>query len=280
MEIYRQITRQLTAAYPDREAQALARMVMEERYNLSQTDLLLDKDSNLSADDHTELTNIVNRLLQHEPIQYVLGTARFCGRDFHVEPGVLIPRPETEELVQLIVRRHAKNSKQLGVLDIGTGSGCIAISLALELPLSGVSAWDISQEALHIAQGNAERLHAEVEFKKEDILHPEPTSQQWDIIVSNPPYVRRLEAREMDPNVLDYEPHLALFVPDDDALRFYRAIARFAGCHLSAGGQLYLEINQYLPDETARLIAEYGFSSVEIHTDQFGNKRILSCSKA
>lgn len=279
MEIYHKIAHQLLAAYPDREAHALARLVLEERYNLSQTDLLLDKDSKLSADDRRDLANIVDRLLANEPVQYVLGQAWFCSRPFHVEPGVLIPRPETEELVRMIVQKNAHRNSGLSVLDIGTGSGCIAISLALDLPKADVTAWDISSEALKIATDNAQTLKADIHFQQQDILHPEPTDRQWDVIVSNPPYVRQLEAAEMSANVLKHEPHLALFVSDDDPLIFYREIGQFAWNHLAAGGRLYFEINQYLGKETADMIENIGFSDVKVHQDAYNNNRMLSCSK-
>lgn len=279
MEIYHKIAHQLLAAYPDREAHALARLVLEERYNLSQTDLLLDKDSKLSADDRRDLANIVDRLLANEPVQYVLGKSWFCSRPFHVEPGVLIPRPETEELVRMIVQENEHRNPSLSVLDIGTGSGCIAISLALDLPKADVTAWDISSEALKIATDNAHALKADVRFQQQDILHPEPTDQQWDIIVSNPPYVRQLEAAEMSANVLEHEPHLALFVSDDDPLIFYREIGQFAWNHLTTGGRLYFEINQYLGKETADMIENIGFSDVKVHQDAYNNNRMLSCSK-
>lgn len=279
MEIYHKIARQLLAAYTDREAHALARLVLEERYNLSQTDLLLDKDNKLSADDRQDLANIVDRLLRNEPVQYVLGQAWFCGRPFHVEPGVLIPRPETEELVRLIVGEQQQADSALKVLDIGTGSGCIAISLALELPQAEVTACDVSSEALRIAADNAKSLKAEVRFELQDILHPEPTDRQWNVIVSNPPYVRQLEAAEMSANVLEHEPHLALFVSDDDPLLFYREIGHFTWNHLTPGGRLYFEINQYLGPETAQLMEEIGFSDVQVHVDAYNNNRMLSCSK-
>lgn len=258
----------LLQVYPAGEARALYRLVMEERFGLSQTQLLLGKDKDLSADEHKDLANIIDRLLQKEPVQYILGYADFCRHRFHVKPSVLIPRPETEELVRLVAERHPS---PVEMLDIGTGSGCIAISLALEG--HHVTAYDISPEALRIAQGNALDLGALVDFQQVDILHAD-TSRQWDVIVSNPPYIRRSEASEMDANVLDYEPHTALFVPDEDPLLFYRTITQFAARHLTQGGALYFECNRAFVHEVAQLMCAAGFSRVEERNDMFDNPRI------
>lgn len=279
MNTLARLARQLSAAYPPGEARALARWTLEDGVGLSQTDILMGKDSELSADDHARLQNIVSRLMAGEPLQYIVGHAPFCGRRFGVRPGVLIPRPETEELVRLIRERLAPTlPHEAQVLDIGTGSGCIALTLALDLPRGvRVTAWDISPEALRIARENAGRLGAEVRFEQQDVLHLEADSSRWNLIVSNPPYVRRLEAREMARNVLDHEPHLALFVPDDDALRFYRAIAHYAQDHLLPGGWLCFEINRYLSEETAQLLASLGYQSVSIHQDLYGHPRFVLC---
>lgn len=280
MEILRNITQRLLPCYPDGEARALARMVLEERFSLSMTDILMGKDKNLSAEDRKDLENIVARLLKNEPIQYILEHATFRSRNFHVEPGVLIPRPETEELVDWVVDSwDSSHKKRPRILDIGTGSGCIAISLALDIRHSVVSAIDISSEALTVARRNAEDLSAQVFFMQQDILHPEPTDERWDIIVSNPPYVRQLEAADMHENVLKHEPHLALFVSDQDPLLFYREICRFASQHLNPGGMLFFEINQYLATETVHLTEEFGFCNIEVRHDQYGNKRMLKCTK-
>ena len=264
----------LLSAYPPQEARALYMMVMEVAFGLTPTQVLLGKDKELSADKQAQLQNIIGRLLRKEPVQYILGQAEFCGHTFHVAPGVLIPRPETQDLVHLINRLHPTPSS---VLDIGTGSGCIAVSLAL----AGhqVTAFDISEDALRIASGNAQRLSATVDFRQEDILHPISTQQQWDIIVSNPPYICQKEAAQMDRNVLDYEPHLALFVPDTDPLLFYRAIALYALKHLKPKGRLYFEINQGYPNETAHLLTQMGFCQVEVHSDCFEKSRIISAHK-
>ncbi len=266
--------KELKQHYGTAEGYALYRLVMEECFGLTHTDILLGKDSQISEENQARLLEITGRLLKNEPVQYVLGYAVFCGHKFAVRPGVLIPRPETELLVQ--------KALELGcgmdgvacpqVLDIGTGSGCIAISMAL----AGchVTAMDISEEALGIAMENAANLNAEVAFVHENILRPSPTAQQWDVIVSNPPYICLHEAEEMERNVLDYEPHSALFVPDTDPLIFYRAIASYAMSHLSAGGWLCLEINQAYPDEMTGLLSSFGFKDVTILQDQYGKDRI------
>ena len=264
----------LQQVYPPGEARALLRMVMEVRYGLSHTDLLLGKDRDLSPAQQVELDNIIARLLRREPVQYVLGIAEFCGHRFHVEPGVLIPRPETEQMVQRLVRRPGQ--KTGSVLDIGTGSGCIAISLAL----AGyrVTAFDVSPLALRIARGNAERLGAQVDFRLEDILHPTPSCDRFDIIASNPPYVCQSEAAQMEENVLAYEPHLALFVPDQDPLLFYRAIADYAVRHLAPGGELLLECNRAYCTEVAELLTRQGFADATVLHDQFGNQRFVTAA--
>lgn len=264
----------LLSVYPQPEARALYMLVMEVAFGLTPTQVLLGKDKELSAGNEALLQNIIERLLRKEPVQYILGQADFCGHTFHVERGVLVPRPETQELVRLVSRQSPIPSS---VLDIGTGSGCIAVSLALEG--YQVTALDISADALRIAKENAHRLQADVDFRQEDILHPSPTPQLWDVIVSNPPYVCRKEAAQMDSNVLDYEPHLALFVPDNDPLLFYRAIARYALGHLTSKGSLYFEINQAYPAETASLLEQLGYSQVAIHQDGFGKSRFISAHK-
>lgn len=243
---------------------------MEVRFGLSQTDLLLCKDTLLSADERKELENIVQRLLQREPVQYILGQEVFCGHVFHVEPGVLIPRPETAELVRWVAEAVPSG---VSLLDIGTGSGCIAISLAL----MGyeATAMDVSPDALRIAQGNADALGARVDFVLQDILHPSPTDRQWDVIVSNPPYVCQSEAADMEDNVLLHEPSLALFVPDQDPLLFYRSIALYGLDHLLPGGWLFFEINRAYARETADMLGGYGYQQVVCRQDQFGNPRMV-----
>ena len=265
----------LLSVYPQREARALYMLVMEVAFGLTPTQVLTGKDNELSSDKRALLQNIIDRLLRKEPVQYILGQSDFCGHTFYVAPGVLIPRPETEGLVRLIGQQFPTPCT---ILDIGTGSGCIAVSLALMG--HKVTAMDVSADALSIARENARRLQADILFLQEDILHPTPTQQQWDVIVSNPPYVCQKEAAQMDSNVLDYEPHLALFVPDCDPLLFYRAIALYAIKHLTANGCLYFEINQAYPAETTSLLEQTGFSKIEVHTDCFDKPRFISAIKA
>lgn len=224
------ITRQLQACYDEHEARAIARYILEVRFGMTLTDICAGKDKQISAEEHCELENIIGRLLQKEPIQYVLQQADFCGRTFHVAPGVLIPRPETEELVQWILDDHAGDGAPR-ILDIGTGSGCIAVTLSKEIPQAEVAALDISAEALDIARKNAANHQARVSFHIQDILQddlPDSLCRDWDIIVSNPPYICLSEATVMEDNVLRYEPHAALFVPDRPPLLFYKAIGAFA----------------------------------------------------
>ena len=266
--------KELKQHYGTAEGYALYRLVMEECFGLTHTDILLGKDNQISEENQARLLEITGRLLKNEPVQYVLGYADFCGHRFAVRPGVLIPRPETELLVQkaLELGYGMDGVTEPEALDIGTGSGCIAVSMAL----AGcrVTAMDISEEALGIAMQNATTLNAEVVFVHENILQPSRTAQQWHVIVSNPPYICLHEAEAMERNVLDYEPHNALFVPDTDPLIFYRAIASYAMSHLSAGGWLCLEINQAYPDEMERLLSSFGFKDVTIQKDQYGKDRI------
>lgn len=267
--------RQLQAEYDVREARALYMLVMEEAFGLSQTDVLLGKDTQLSEESQTLLQNIIDRLLQHEPVQYILGREKFCGHVFHVQPGVLIPRPETQLLVQKICSEHPS---PCSILDIGTGSGCIAVTLAIQG--HEVTAFDISEEALAIARKNAESLGTEVEFVHENILHPSHSEGLWDVIVSNPPYICNREASRMEENVLKHEPHLALFVPDEDPLLFYRAIAEYALKHLSDEGMLYFEINEAYPQETKNLLVSMNFKDVAILEDDFGKPRFIRTRKS
>lgn len=273
------IARRLSTVYPDREARALARHILEMRFGITRTDLLSGQARTLSVEERHELENIVNRLLQKEPVQYILGQAEFCGHLFHVAPGVLIPRPETEELVQWIVHDHAANSPAR-LLDIGTGSGCIAVTLALNWPDAQITATDISDDALAIAQENAQQNKATVCFRQHDILTGQPigrTEDRWDIIVSNPPYIRESEREEMEHNVLDHEPRQALFVPDSRPLLFYESIGRYAVHALRRGGCLYVEINRAFGPDTVRLFYSMGFRTVELRKDLYGNDRMIKC---
>lgn len=275
---YRQLWQALLPYYDEREAQAVVRMMLEERFGLTLTDIVCDGVARLDASQQAELQGMVAKLEQGEPIQYVMGYAPFYGRHFHVEPGVLIPRPETQQLVEWAVEEIGKSAAR-SVLDIGTGSGCIAISIALEAPLSEVSAWDISTDALRIARDNAASLHAPVEFRQQDALHaPMEDREKWDLIISNPPYVMEKERKEMADNVLRHEPSLALFVPNDDPLRFYRAIARYGKHALRPGGTLLFEINPLLAEDMLRLLEEESYQHVQLIADAFGKSRFTKAT--
>ena len=269
----------LTPLYGEGEAKAIARMVYEVRYGLTFTDLCIGKDTQLSADDQAELEEIAQRLERHEPIQYVLGKAEFMGEWYDVEPGVLIPRPETEELVRWISLSPDPSPKREGrhFLDIGTGSGCIAITLAAMYPEAKVTAWDISEKALEVARKNAKRLGVDVNFEQVDILanSQQPKANSYDIIVSNPPYICNKEREAMEQNVLDYEPHEALFVPDDDPLLFYRAIADYGKKTLKSDGWLYFEINPLYAEPLRELLSAMSYQDLEIKNDQYGKQRFI-----
>lgn len=295
---YETLWRRLTGIYDTDEAKAIVRWVLDVRFGLSLTDIVCGKMDELGGTALAELEAIMQRLEQAEPVQYVVGVAEFCGRMFHVEPGVLIPRPETAELCESIIEASDYPS-DYQILDIGTGSGCIAITLALEMPEAKVTAWDVSEKALSIAKKNAEMLGADVTFEQKDILklgealnHGDRHSDlrcatiiepvpmiPWDVIVSNPPYVCDRERAAMAKHVLEHEPHLALFVPDDDPLRFYRAIAQYAQVALKPGGLLYFELNPLYARETEALLQALGFAETAISPDQFGKQRFLKAKK-
>ena len=368
---YNQLWKRLTAIYNEREAQAIVRTVLDALFGMSLTDICLGKVTQLSADDTTRLEKIMQRLEKLEPVQYVLGAEWFAGRLFDVAPGVLIPRPETEDLVkwacdeakekekednskeergkeekevskkgeapqkeeQLLsstlkeeeegLRKGKdaskkeeqplsplkeekeglrkvedasqkeeqplsyllKNNKEVSekgeeaphpsILDIGTGSGCIAITVALALPQARVTAWDISTDALAIAAGNAHRLGASVRFEHQNALNAPDDEERWDVIVSNPPYICDKERADMSDNVLSYEPELALFVPDSDPHLFYRAIARYASKALKPGGRLLFETNTAYAHEVAQAMANEGFTAIEVRNDCFGKPRMV-----
>ena len=369
---YNQLWKRLTAIYNEREAQAIVRTVLDALFGMSLTDICLGKVTQLSADDTTRLEKIMQRLEKSEPVQYVLGAGWFAGRLFDVAPGVLIPRPETEDLVkwacdeakekekednnkeergkeekevsekgeapkkeeqplssplkeeeeglrkgedasqkeeqplssllkeekeglrkgedasqkeeQLLssllksnkeVSKKGEEAPHPSILDIGTGSGCIAITVALALPQARVTAWDISTDALAIAAGNAHRLGASVRFEHQDALSAPDDEERWDVIVSNPPYICDKERADMSDNVLSYEPEFALFVPDSDPLLFYRAIARYASKALKPGGRLLFETNTAYAHEVAQAMANEGFTAIEVRNDCFGKPRMV-----
>lgn len=344
---YNQLWKRLTAIYNEREAQAIVRTVLDALFGMSLTDICLGKVTQLSADDTTRLEKIMQRLEKSEPVQYVLGAEWFAGRLFGVAPGVLIPRPETEDLVkwacdeakekekednskeergkeekevskkgetqkkeeqplssplkeekeglrkgedapkkeEQLLSSLLKNNNEVSekgeeaphpsILDIGTGSGCIAITVALALPQARVTAWDISTDALAIAAGNAHRLGASVRFEHQDALSAPDDEERWDVIVSNPPYICDKERADMSDNVLSYEPELALFVPDSAPLLFYRAIARYASKALKPGGRLLFETNTAYAHEVAQTMADEGFTAIEVRNDCFGKPRMV-----
>ena len=274
---YSEIWHRITTSYDDGEARAIARILIEELFGLSYADIVCGATEQLSADDTLRLDTAVRRIEQGEPLQHVLGYADFCGNRFCVNGSVLIPRPETEWLVdegaKLMSTTATSSPKR--ILDIGTGSGCIAISLKLRLGDTYVEAWDISEEALRTAQDNADALKAEVVFRKRDALRAENTAAHWDLIVSNPPYICDSERSAMDDNVLLHEPHTALFVPDDDPLRFYRAIARYALLTLNPGGTLLFECNTRYAEATGAMLRDMGFEEVTVSDDCFNLPRFV-----
>jgi release factor glutamine methyltransferase len=284
--LFNQLVSEITSVYEENEAKSIVYLLLEHYLNLSKTDILLDNNISQSFD----FQKVIVRLKTHEPIQYIIGETEFYGRKFKVTPDTLIPRPETEELVQLTINNYQSGGEPLSInsfqeerlpspiriLDIGAGTGCIAISLACELPETQVYAYDISENALKIAQENAKSNGANVIFEQMNILNPPPSSlPPFSIIVSNPPYVMNAEKLEMEQNVLDYEPHLALFVEDSNPLIFYKAIAEFATKNLIDKGLCIVEINQAFGLETAELFWNQGFRHVEVVKDMFGKDRMV-----
>lgn len=267
---------QLTPIYDAMEAESFFHLGLENFRNLKRIDLAMNPDLSFSEDEIRQWDSLLEKLKNEIPIQYILGKTYFYGLEFEVNENVLIPRPETEELVDWILKEDKKSKKpNLRILDIGTGSGCIAIALAKNLPDANVYAIDVSETALGTAKRNASRNDTNVNFIKRNILETEDLEMEFDIIVSNPPYVRNLEKHEIRKNVLDNEPHLALFVDDDDALLFYRKIAELAMKNLSPGGKLFFEINQYLAKETMDLLETTGFGFMELRKDIYGNDRMV-----
>ncbi len=284
---YQEIWQRLSSSYDEREAKAVARYLLDVGYGLTMTDIIGGAVETL---DESRLNEQLRRLQAGEPVQYVLGRTFFCGHEFRVRPGVLIPRPETEELVGVACDRVARYG-EIHILDIGTGSGCIAISLALAIPDAQVVAWDVSDEALAIARENALHLGAKVTFKKEDILRKQiaPSfgkatgrraqlgngglGEAFTLIISNPPYICEKERKDMEQRVLDHEPSLALFVPDDDPLLFYRSIAEYATKALTPKGLLLFEINPLYKDAMEEMLLSLHFHDIVFHEDQFGKIR-------
>ena len=260
--------------------QAVVRTVLEVHFGLTLTDILCGKVNDLSAEEGRSLEKIMQRLRQAEPVQYVLGEAEFAGRRFKAAPGVLIPRPETEELCTWIVSEQTPaDGQSITILDIGTGSGCLAVTLSLDIPGAAVSAWDISQDALRIASENAKAWKTPVSFALQDALAAPKDSMKWDIIASNPPYICPSEAAEMAQNVLKFEPSTALFVPQSDPLLFYKAIANYAIEALKPNGKLYVEINPLYRNELEEMLKNVGFIDIEIRKDAFGKDRMARATR-
>ena len=284
---YQDLWHRLVPLYGEGEAQAIIRLVLEVKFGLSLTDIYTGKVNEISRDVAEELDKIMQRLASSEPVQYVLGMETFCGRSFKVAPGVLIPRPETEVLCHWIEsdNNHPYCALQppvpLQVLDVGTGSGCIAVTLALDLYNSAVTACDISADALLIARDNVHRWDSSVVLQMEDILSISATAkeQKWDIIVSNPPYICDKERSSMAENVLKYEPETALFVPDNDPIKFYRAIAEYGVTVLSDEGKLYFETNPLYIYKVKDMLSNLGYKQIELKEDQFGKQRFVKAMR-
>ena len=271
------IRSRLQPYYTAEEVSALSRIVCCDLFGQAPTDYYLGKDIALSPKKEQELEDILQRLSRFEPLQYIEGRTLFLGREFWVAPGVLIPRPETEELVELMLKEIPADAR---ILDVGTGSGCIAISLAKELPDALVTAWDVSPEALSVARVNARKLQANVRFVECDVLACQVDEVGlYDVIVSNPPYVTEAEKADMEPNVLQWEPSLALFVPDDDPLRFYRRIAVLGRDMLADGGRLYFEINRAYGREMVEMLRTMGYVGVRVEKDLSQNDRFVIAEK-
>lgn len=271
------IRSRLQPYYTAEEVSALSRIVCCDLLGQAPTDYYMGKDIVLSSKKEQELEDILQRLSRFEPLQYIEGRTLFLGREFWVAPGVLIPRPETEELVELMLKEIPADAR---ILDVGTGNGCIAISLAKELPDALVTAWDVSPEALSVARANARKLQADVRFVECDVLACQVDEVGlYDVIVSNPPYVTEAEKADMEPNVLQWEPSLALFVPDDDPLRFYRRIAVLGRDMLADGGRLYFEINRAYGREMVEMLRTMGYVGVRVEKDLSQNDRFVIAEK-
>ena len=267
----------LKGIHDENEVESFFFILTEYLHNLKRIDLALNPSFEISEAEVQKWESIISELKTEKPIQYIIGETWFYDSKFYVNEHTLIPRPETEELVDWIFATEKKNDKKekLTILDIGTGTGCIPISLKKNLPQAEVSAIDVSEEALKVAQRNALENKVEINFILQNILEIEDLKQQFDIIVSNPPYVRNMEKQEIKKNVLAFEPHLALFVEDNDALLFYRKIAQLALKSLTPNGLLFFEINQYLGKETVELLENLGFKNIELKKDIYGNDRMI-----
>ena len=270
--VLEQITLSLKDLYPQEEVKSISKIICEDLLGLNYLSLYLDKDIIISDKQKKDLISILNRLKNFEPIQYLVKEVQFMGQSFFVDYGVLIPRPETEYLVELILKKESRAKK---LLDIGTGSGCIAISLAKGLPESSVDAWEISEKAIQIAQRNNKQLKAGVNIEKRDVFQPSFQNNLYDVIVSNPPYITEKEKESMEPNVLKWEPNLALFVPNDKPLLYYEQIAKIAQSLLRKSGVLYFEINSFYGKEVVSMLEGLGYLHIELIADLYGNDRFI-----
>ena len=274
-QIINRLREELAGAYSPGEIDAITRILATDLLQIGETAYFLRDTVTLTDEKERQLADAIKRLKENEPLQYILGEAEFCGLRLRVNPSVLIPRPETGELVRLIASENKNTHPR--ILDIGTGSGCIAIALAKELPQSTVSAWDISEEALIVAKENSITCGTKINLAQRDILTYTPAeTDKFDIIVSNPPYIKEKEKSLMESNVLDWEPSLALFVPDDNPLLFYRTIAEKAKTMLAPGGELYFEINREHGTDTCTMLTELGYTNIHLHKDFAGNDRMVS----
>ena len=272
------IKKELAKLYPETEVQGFTRLLFESVCGWDYTAQILNKNERVSDSDFSEIKRIVSRLKEFEPIQYIFGETEFMDLKLKVNRSVLIPRPETEELVNWIIETNTIDSPR--ILDIGTGSGCIPLALKSRVRNAKISAVDISVKALEVAQQNATNNNLDVHFFKTDILNWENYSWNFfDVIVSNPPYVREVEKQKMNPNVLNHEPEKALFVTDENPLIFYERIAEFAQKYLVKNGKLFFEINEYLGVETCNLLENKGFADIELRKDINGKNRMISCMK-
>lgn len=279
-DVFLEFQQGLTSVYDNRETEAITLLVLEEITGMSRAKLKAFPEEDVDGEAVEKISGILEELKTGKPVQYILGSTEFYGLNFLVNPATLIPRPETEELVEWILVERQKlkfeSKKLISILDIGTGSGCIAISLKKNLPDAGVMAIDISADALHTARQNAVINDVKVEFIHDDILQPKSDIEhsKFEIIVSNPPYVTLEDKLQMHQNVTGFEPHAALFVPEDDPLIFYKAIADYALEHLSPGGLLFFEINENFGKETIELLAGKGFTDIELRKDMSGRDRM------
>ena len=276
--IVHEIRDALSGIYPPSEALSLAKMLLVEVFDFSTLELYGGKDKEISGKRRDVLDEMIRRLKKNEPIQYIIGVESFCGLTFEVNPSVLIPRPETQELVGWIAG-DCQEKEACRILDIGTGSGCIPVSLAHRLPKAEVESWDISEDALQVARRNAERNGVEVLFLQKDVLKASPDEARYDVIVSNPPYIAEKEKVDMEANVLDWEPSIALFVPDEDPLLFYRKIAQLGCSMLKEGGALYFEINRAYGQETIQMLEAMGYKEIELRKDSWGNDRMMKAER-